>query len=291
MPHGSGTKGDAAIAQYIQDSFENNGLKLVKNMEYMAYVNYPGNVSISYYDEKHEKHDLKLSRENFNPLSSNGKLSKMSLIYGDKGTTNDLQKLKDSNIIENGKDYILLLQYGEIVSQQVLIAQKFGAKGIIFISESYGDNIDIVQPKPVGLPQYSTGDALTPGWFGSVVDEIEAKDSKSLAHIPTVPISSRQGQELLSHLSSDGITFHDDNDENRNSGKMGDLVVDLDLETNVRERHSICDIVGKIEGREQTDKAVIIAASRNSINSGAAYPQFWHLCAIIRITAIPRIKI
>ncbi|CAI4065146.1 hypothetical protein SUVZ_08G2800 [Saccharomyces uvarum] len=274
MPHGSGTKGDAAIAQYIQDSFENNGLKLVKNMEYMAYANYPGNVSISYYDGQHEKHDLKLSRENFNPLSSNGKLSKMSLIYGDKGTTNDLQKLKDSNIIENGKDYVLLLQYGEIVSQQVLIAQRFGAKGIIFISESYGDNIDIVQPKPVGLPQYSTGDALTPGWFGSVVDKIEAKDSKSLAHIPTVPISSRQGQELLSHLSSDGITFHGDNDEHRNSGKMGDLVVDLDLETNVRERHSICDIIGKIEGREQTDKAIIIAASRNSINSGAAYPSF-----------------
>lgn len=33
MPHASGTKGDAAIARYIQDSFNNNGLKLVKEMD------------------------------------------------------------------------------------------------------------------------------------------------------------------------------------------------------------------------------------------------------------------
>ncbi|EJS41582.1 YOR256C [Saccharomyces arboricola H-6] len=271
MPHGSGTKGDAAIAQYVQDSFNNNGLKLIREMEYMVYSNYPGNVSISYYDEKHEKHDLKLSRENFNPLSSNGQLSKVSLIYGGKGTTNDLQSLKDSKSIEDGKECVLLLHYDEIVSQQVLIAEKFGAKAVIFISEPYGDNIDIVQSKSVGLPQYSTGDALAPNWFDSAVDEQDPKYWR-LAHIPTVPISDRQGKELLSHLSPDGVKFDSGNGNHINSGKMGDVLVDLDLQTNVRERHPICDIVGKIEGREQSDKAIIIAASRNSMGFGTTYP-------------------
>ncbi|EHN00095.1 Tre2p [Saccharomyces cerevisiae x Saccharomyces kudriavzevii VIN7] len=273
MPHASGTKGDAAIARYIQDSFNNNGLKLVKEMEYPVYSNYPGNVSISYYDNKNEKHDLKLSTENFNPLSSNGELSRVSLIYGGKGTTKDLQNLKDSNTIEDGKDYVLLLKYDKIVSQQVLIAEKFGAKAVIFISEPYGKNIDVVQPKPVGLPQYSTGDALSPSWLSSVEDQKNAKYWR-LAHIPTVPISSRQGQELLSHLFSGDITGDGDKNYDNNNENVADVLVDLLLQTDVRERHSVSDIVGKIEGREQSDKAIIIAASRNSINFGTSYPDF-----------------
>ncbi|QHS76344.1 putative zinc metalloprotease [Saccharomyces paradoxus] len=273
MPHGSGTKGDSAITRYIQDSFDNNGLKLVREMGYLVYSNYPGNVSISYYDNENEKHDLKLSTENFNPLSSNGKLSKVSLIYAGKGTTNDLQNLKDSKTIEDGKDYVLLLQYDKLVSQQVLLAEKFGAKAVIFISEPYGENIDVVQSKPVGLPQYSTGDASTLNRFGSVVEEKDLEFWR-LAHIPTIPISRRQGQELLSRLSSGGITVDGGNNDHIHSGKMGDVLVDLDLQTNVREKHFVPNVVGKIEGREQSDKAIIIAASRNSINFGTTYPNF-----------------
>ncbi|CAI5097061.1 CRE_HP_G0126050.mRNA.1.CDS.1 [Saccharomyces cerevisiae] len=273
MPHGSGTKGDAAIYRYIQESFDNNGLKLVKEMGYSVYSNYPGNVSISYYDNKNEKHDLELSKENFNPLSSNGKLSKVSLIYGGKGTTYDLQHLKDSKTIEDGKDYVLLLQYDKLVSQQVLIAEKFGAKAVIFISEPYGENIDVVQSKPVGLPQYSTGDASGLNWDGSPVEEKDHKFWRQ-THIPTIPISTRQGKELLSRLSSGGVTVDDGNSDRSNSGKMGDVLIDVDLQTNVREKHFIPNIVGKIEGREQSDKAIIIAASRNSINFGTTYPNF-----------------
>ena len=59
MPHGSGTKGDAVINQYIQDSFDNNGLKVVRQMGCLVYSNYPGNVTISYYDNENEKHDLR----------------------------------------------------------------------------------------------------------------------------------------------------------------------------------------------------------------------------------------
>ncbi|CCD27310.1 Tre1p NDAI_0K01190 [Naumovozyma dairenensis CBS 421] len=278
MPHMSGTKGDTAIAKYIQESYRANGLKLVKDMQYRVHSNYPGNVSLTAWtrDSPDQAIDFPLDEKNFNPLGSNGELQNVNLIYAYKGSLNDLQKLKDDNILNENdkddddatKDFVLLMHYDKFVGEQMMAAQELGAKGVIFISEPMGDNKDIVQMRSVGIPQYGTGDALTPGWFGSAKDEINANDSKTIPHIPSLPISRAQGEKLLSLIPNNGVQFED----SEFSGHIGDTRLNMQVENAVRDHQTIRDIVGKYDGGEQTDKAIIIGASRNSINHGAMYP-------------------
>lgn len=270
MPHSSGTKGDTAIINYLMDSFQNNGLRLVKQYIYGAYSTYPESASIKAYikGNKDDTIEFDLSKENFNPMSTSGEVSNAVLIYGNKGTLNDLKQLNEANLLK--KDFVLLLNYGNVVSEQILIAEKYGAKGIIFISESYEGSKKCIQRKSVALPQYWTGDALTPGWEGYLLNGISSKLSKTLPKIPTIPITYEDGKTLLDKLSNDGVKF----DNGCYSGMVDDINMDMKLNVNVKERHVVSDVVGKIEGREQTDKAIIIATSRDSSSYGAQYPAY-----------------
>lgn len=268
MPHMSGTKGDSAIRHFIEESMNNNRLRLVKENEYLVYSNYPQEMYLKAFKNDQEV-DIELTPENFNPLAASGKLKKASLIYANKGTIEDLQRLKDLDILVG--DYILLVHYGELVSEQVLAAQKFGAQGLIFITNTFEENKDLIQQRSVGMPQYWTGDAIDPGLnevYAPQVDT-ELEQSKSVPTILTIPLSWNQGSKLLSLLSGDGVKF-----ENNASGKPGDVLIDMSVEMAVRSRHPVYDILGKIEGREQNDKAIVIAASRTSPNNGATYPAF-----------------
>ena len=234
----------------------------------MVRTNYPGNVTLVAYNGD-DKLDFKLDERNFNPLSANGKLQKIGLIYGNKGSLDDLQKLKNEGLLE--QDFILLLHYSDFVSEQIMAAEKFKAKGVIFISEPMGDDGDVVQTKSVAIPQYGTGDALTPGWYGSATaNEIDPNDSKSLSHIPSLPISHNQGKKLLSFLGDEGVKF----ENGIFSGKLDKVQIDLEVEHAIRDHHAVDDIIGKLEGREQNDKAIIIGASRNSVSYGSTYPNY-----------------
>lgn len=270
MPHMSGTKGDSAVKHYIEESFNNNGLKLVKELEYKVFASYPGNASLSAIETQNGNKilDIDLTKDNFNPMSNNGKLQNINLIYGYKGREADLKQLKEKEFLD--EEFVLLLNYDELVSEQILLAQKYNAKAVIFVSEKYKDDGDIVQMKSVGLPQYGSGDPLTPGWFGSTIDPIKLSESKYLPQIPTIPLSYNKAQLLLNLLKNEGIKF----ENGLFSGNKNDVKVNLEVETAMREHHPVTDVIGKIEGREQTDKAIIIAASRGSIHNGAKYPSF-----------------
>ena len=131
-------------------------------------------------------------------------------------------------------------------------------------------NKNVVQMKSVALPQYGTGDALTPEWEGSIRDPIDASEAKYLPKIPSIPISTNQGEKILATLSDTGVKFSN----NLFSGSLNDCRLDLLVQTAIRERHPVHDIVGKIEGSEQAGRAIVIAAPRNSVSYGATYPSF-----------------
>lgn len=265
MPHMSGTKGDSAIRHFVMESMNNNKLRVVRENEYLTYATYPEEMYLKAFKGDKEV-EIKVTPDNFNPLSASGTLNKISLIYANMGTNDDLQRLKEQDLL-NG-DYVLLVHYGEIVSEQVLVAEKYGAKGILFITDSYEDN-NVIQQRSVGIPQYWVGDALHPGLSESIDVHVSAEDSKSIPKIPTMPLSWNQASELLSLIPEEGVQFED-----RASGKPGEVLIDLQVKMAVREGHPVYDVVGKIGGREQNDKAIIIAASRTSPNNGATYPSF-----------------
>ncbi|CAI4038935.1 hypothetical protein SMKI_06G2870 [Saccharomyces mikatae IFO 1815] len=269
MPHMSGTSGDAAIRHYIKESFDKNGIRLAGEEEFMAYSNYPGNASLHVYPKDDtEGFEIPLSDENFSPMSPNGELRNISVIYANKASLDDMVSLQDQGLLNS--DFILLVHYGDYVFQQMVMAQEYGAKAVIFISDPYKDNKDVVQMKSVALPQNGTGDALTPEWEGPLRDPIDVSEAKYLPKIPSIPISNNQGEKILSKLSDTGVKFSN----HKFSGSYNDCRLDLLIQTAIRERHPVHDIVGKIEGSEQAAKAIVISAPRNSVSYGAMYPSF-----------------
>ncbi|AQZ17799.1 TRE2 (YOR256C) and TRE1 (YPL176C) [Zygosaccharomyces parabailii] len=267
MPHMSGTKGDTAVRNYLLESFTNNGVRLIKEAQYNAYSNYPGEVSLKAVSNDKET-IIEVNHENFNPLSKDGTLQNVNLLFANKGSLKDLEKLEKNGLLAH--DFVLLMQYTEIVSEQVLAAEKYGAKGILFMTDAYGDSNDVVQVRSVGKPQVWPGDALTPGWVGDTPKAIEPNAASSLPKIPSMPLSWNQGQKLLGMLSNGGVKYAD----SKFSGLLGDVMISMKVATGVRDRHPVDDILGKIEGAEQNDKAIIIAASRTSVTNGASYPSF-----------------
>lgn len=271
MPHMSGTQGDTAVRHYIEENFNNNGLKLVKELEYRVYANYPGNASLNVHRGKNNDKEfhIDMNKDNFNAMSANGSLHNIDVIYGFKGRDEDLKKLQDAGMLSD--NYVLLLQYDTLPSEQMLLAQKYNAKGVLFVSPKFeGDDGNTVLTKSVGIPQYAPGDPLTPGWFGNAIDPIDPKKAKGLPQIPSLPLSYNQGHKLLKVIQQSGVKF----DDNQFSGVRDDIKIDMVVDTAIRESHSITDIIGKIEGREQTDKAIIIVASRGTVHNGALYPSF-----------------
>ncbi|EDO17132.1 hypothetical protein Kpol_1072p2 [Vanderwaltozyma polyspora DSM 70294] len=271
MPHMSGTRGDTLIKNYILESFENNGLKLVKEYIYGAYATYPDSSKLILYPNEPDKKsiNIELGPDNFNPMATGGEVSMASVIYGNKGTMEDLKSLEEAGLLN--EDFVLLVDYGKVISDQILIAEKFGAKAILFISDHTDNDKDIVQMKSVAIPNYWAGDAFSPGWDRTSSDaSIALSDSKTLPKIPTLPISYNTAQQIFKYLSTDGLKFNND----MFSGKIGDLKSDIQVKVHKRERQPTFDIVGKIEGREQTDKAIVICASRDSASNGFTYPVF-----------------
>ncbi|SCV02527.1 LAME_0H02410g1_1 [Lachancea meyersii CBS 8951] len=270
MSHMAGTKGDLAVAQYIKEAFANNGLRLVGDAAFETYLNYPGNATLVVRSSIGENLNLDLTDQNFNPLSVEGEVLDAQLVYGHLGTDQDFKLLSQNGL--PGENTILLMRYDLYPGEQVLRAQERGYKGIIFVSDGYGDEqIDSVQQASVHNFRISMGDPLSPGWSSATSKRLTLAESSIVPKIPTVPVSRRQGeslQRLLAH--SQGAQFED----GWYSGSAGGVTVDFSLKPVGRKEHVTWSIVGKIEGREQDDKAIILSAARDSACTGCTYPNY-----------------
>ncbi|KAH3902366.1 related to Putative zinc metalloprotease TRE2 [Saccharomycodes ludwigii] len=269
MPHIAGTKGDLAIADYVYESFSNNGIKSVYKTSYQSYLNYASNASLVLKPRAGGEFKIDLSELNFNPLSTNGKQHDATLIYGGYGTWSDYEKLHNNMSIDFFQ-VIMVLKYGDLVSEQILIAQSHGVQGIIFISDGEDDDDDNIQMKGVGLPQFGTGDPLTPGWSSNLPNRIDLDKSLLVPKIPTIPLSRKQAVILKDMLEDIGEEW----DDGWFTGDSHAILVDMEVETEADAFHPSWDIMAKIDGKEQNDKAIIIGAARDSACNGALYPNF-----------------
>lgn len=269
MPHMSGTKGDTAMRQYVYQSMKNNNIKLLRDWEIQGFASYPNADKNRLVVKPQDGHQfsIDLGRDNFSPVSPNGEIRDSSLIYGSLGSEKDLRKLQEEGILKD--NFILLLKYDKFVGQQMLLAQKYGAKGVLFLSEEIMGNEDTVLQKSVAITPYGAG-VLQMRYPNLRYDENFEVYSDAMPNIPAMPLSKKQGNRLLSLLKNKGIKL----DEKNYSGETGSVQIYFKLDNIIRTAQPFSDFVGKIEGKEQTNKAIVIAAKRNSINNGATSSAF-----------------
>lgn len=276
MPHIAGSKGDLALSKYIQRYMSNNGVKVIDFNELQSFTNYPvaSSSHLKLSDSSFEatlsemdKTEMEYLAYNPNSLSMNAELE-ASYVYGNFGSHSDLKQLESSNVPLKGN--ILLVKYGGAIpeSSKVELAQQYGMVGVIFISPKMKingeENDSIIQKFNVGLTRLSPGDILTPGWPTSdgFVAKVPWSKSELTPKIPSVPISWKDGQVLISKLSN-GVKFDD-----FTSGDASGPKVKMMIKHEERPMHQIWNIVGSIPGRDQQEKGIIIGAARDSSCSG-----------------------
>ncbi|KAH3664314.1 hypothetical protein WICMUC_005842 [Wickerhamomyces mucosus] len=261
IDHISGTIGDLTLARYIEsllkDSFK---LDSVIFAEDKTLLNYPERITLNYDDI-----ELDLTKQ-YNPLSKNEEIDSVNLIYLNYGQELDYQKLIDNSI--NFENSIAIIKNGKIpISQKLIIAETFGIKGILFISnyEEYPESFEKIS---AAIPNFYPGNPLIPDWSpqNSNKNKLSMKDS-SISKIPSVSLSRIQALPLLNKLNS-GYKFDDGYYSGDSSLNENSSIISLNNNVTFVEDHPIWNVWGKIEGREQADQAIIIGAQRDSLNSG-----------------------
>lgn len=193
VPHVAGTSGDLSLARYVDSYFRQQNLKLVDFDELRTLLNFPNKTTLSYQDTTID------ITEQFNPLSKDAKATG-NLIYANFGRKIDFEKLQQNNINLSGA--IAVIKYGKIpTSSQVLLADTFGCKGILFISETE-DFPDSYERRSVGIPEFYLGDPLTPGWSSSLLPNRVSMNDASIAKIPSASLTRNQAKPLLESLKS-----------------------------------------------------------------------------------------
>ncbi|EGW30678.1 uncharacterized protein SPAPADRAFT_51890 [Spathaspora passalidarum NRRL Y-27907] len=274
MPHISGTKGDLTLAKFIERYMTNNGINSIEFNELQSFLNYPDEKNTyvrladgTFFAKLHEGQSNNMESLAYNPnaLNTNEQIEG-NFIFANYGTLDDFEELKKSNV--DVKDNIVLIRYGGTVpeSTKLYYAQQNHAKAVIFISPQYEiegkNNTKIIQRTNVGLTRMGTGDILTPGWASDdgYVTRITWDKSETTPKIPSIPISYKDGERLLSNLvDSPGANF-----DYQSSGDGSGVKLQMKISNANRPVHQIWNVIGSIEGREQGEKGVIIGAARDS---------------------------
>lgn len=282
MPHIAGTRGDLALARYIESHMKSNGLRHVLLDELQASINYPVHdpkktyVSLadgSWSATLNELHDIDMHYLAYNPNSlSTSEPQEGVYYYVNYGTPADFAALSDKKV--DIKDAILLIRYGGNFPEanKVQLAHERGAKAVLFITpkfklgkEGHTEDFDgVIQRQGVGLTRFSPGDVLTPGWSSEdgYVSRLPWFKAQPTPKIPTIPISYLDGEKLISKLEKSGAKFGDlfsgvssSNDKRKLRVLIGDREWTI---------HQIWNVVGTIEGREQRKQGIIIGAGRDA---------------------------
>lgn len=278
MPHRSGTKGDSIIKKYIRQSMEKVHLDKIDEMGYQGYVNYPDSINnsvLKIYHNDNEVLEVDLNDLNFMPLTINDQLNKTNIIYGHHGSESDYLKLTKGFLLDD--PFIIMLHYAPNntipISEQIMLAQRYNAQAIIFITREYqDDHNDVIQQRSTGLLQYGCGDVLSvDGSSHGYLDLLSQKRTELLSYVSVLSLSANQGKIIQSKLNPHGsVKF----ENGWYSGNANDVQAWLNVTSVIKKRQPIYNVMGKIEGSEQNEKAIIIGAARNSLHPGALYPNF-----------------
>lgn len=308
--HLAGTKTDKKQAEWTLDQFESFGLD-TKIDTYWPLLNYPISHRFALVTgPKHLRYEAKLTEDpveedetsrdpnvvpTFHGYSKNGTVTGR-VVYANYGRVEDFQFLKDQGIQLEGT--IALVRYGgSFRGLKVRAAEVFGCVGALIYSdpiddgplnkdnssnpaESYPDgpwrSKSSAQRGSVQYLSLIAGDPLTPGYAATKdAPRIKPEDSIGLAKIPSLPLSWEDALPLLKATQGLGVVGKQDwagglEDVDYFSGPTeGEAILVNHVENKIT---PIWNVIARIEGAEEPDKAIILGNHRDAWVYGAVDP-------------------
>ncbi|KAI9673167.1 MAG: hypothetical protein M1817_003029 [Caeruleum heppii] len=307
--HIAGTRGDLALAEYVEGVFAAAKLERVQMNEYEVYLNYPRpsgrRIAIvsppELVWEAQLEEDVAITGSGdsqqqtlvFHGHSRAGNITG-PLIYANYGSRADFARLQELGIDVSGA-IVLVRYYGSQGDRalKVKAAELAGAAGCIIYSDPAEDGFrrgevwpsgrwqpeDGVQRGAVSLMSWVVGDVLTPGWASTPgAHRLSKDDNPGLVNIPSLPLSWRDAQSLLSALRNHGEKVSADwiggvpNIEEWWTGDETSPIVHLQNEQDEQEKQPIWNVLGSITGIEQSEKTIIVGNHRDAWCAGGADP-------------------
>ncbi len=299
-PHIAGTKENYDLALYVRDKFKEFGLEEVELVEYQVLLSYPKDIVVEMVEPTSFRATLKEEGYAVDKDSSNSKVSigfnaysisgeiTAPVVYAHGGDPEDYDKLLKMGIDIKGK--IALVRYSEPYSYRgfkALTAQHRGAAGLLIYSDPKDDGYargDVFPDGPWGPASHIQrggipfdfivpGDPLTPGWASiPEAKRLKPGESEILPKIMAVPLSHKEARPLLENLRGPAVppewqgglpfTYH-----------VGPGPTEVHLKVEMESPvGSIWNVVGKIKGREEPEKWVVLGNHRDAWVYGAVDP-------------------
>ncbi|ANB13493.1 Tre1p [Sugiyamaella lignohabitans] len=308
MAHMAGTSGDYILGEHVENLLNSYGIGPVEfNTEHvyltssnstdsameLKLIDSNGNVQheAKLYESQALDHPTESQTQPrpFHALAASGS-GTGHIIYANYGTKEDFKFLSEKGVDIKGS--IVFMKMGRMaLGLKVKLAEQAGAVGVVTFSEKLQKDTklwpdgpdysaDAVERDSVGISAIYPGDILTPGWSSSRTPQvIEYKEARNVPKIPSIPVSWNSAEPFLNALKGHGIHVPDWGNNGQPAGVQewwtGDKsapTVFLKNEPIIGERHEIWNVLARIEGLEQYDKAVIIGAQRDAYCYGSVDP-------------------
>ncbi|KAL7312865.1 Vacuolar protein sorting-associated protein 70 [Mucor circinelloides] len=278
--HLAGTHNDHELAKWTRDQFTKFGLKNATIETYYPFMNYPterklgivtGNSDLLFLADLEESKD---STPTFHAYSADGNVTG-SVVYVNYGRLEDFVLLAKNNIELKGT--IALMRDGGVPSSiKIQHAETFGCVGALVYTDP-ADNKDL---GPTGVRRDSVqygfihpGDPSTPG-FAATLNATRNETFTNVPRIPSLPISWADALPLL--RATQGLGFADPawvGGIKEIDYFSGPSLAQCNLVNyNEFKKKPIWNVMARIPGHEEDEKAVIIGNHRDAWDQGASDP-------------------
>ncbi|KAI7876415.1 Zn-dependent exopeptidase [Lichtheimia hyalospora FSU 10163] len=305
--HLAGTHGDQLQAEWTRNRFLKYGISNTTIETYYPLLNYPlerrvaivsGPVELRYEaklveDVVDEDGSSKqgVSMPAFHGYSKNG-TALAPIIYAHYGRIKDFHYLITQGVQVNGTIALIRSTASPSVGHSIHTAEIFGCVGVL----TYPDPVDNGPINKNGYPVKSypdgpwrstssvqrgsaqftamlAGDPTTPGW--AATKDAPRNESSEVPNIPSLPISYKDALPLLKAVEYRGTCDNDDWQGGLNvitycSGPSEGQVHLINIVEN--KYTPIWNVIGRIQGKEEADHAVILGDHRDAWVYGASDP-------------------
>jgi N-acetylated-alpha-linked acidic dipeptidase len=301
QPHMAGTPRDFALAEWTRDEFKRFGLEDVEITTHEVMLSWPEEVTVELTAPRAWRATMReepieadkytqIAREDaglpYHAYSASGEIT-APVVYVGSGNPADYDRLAAAGIDARGK--IALVRYSVPYSYRgfkALTAQQRGAAGILIYSDPADDGFakgKVYPEGPWGPPSHIQrggivfdflvpGDPLTPGWASLPgAKRIARGEAVSLPKIMSAPLSYVDAQIILEAMGGPEapkewkgalpITYR--------MGGAATVRMRVRLDDRVR---PIWTVTGKIRGREEPEREVIVGNHRDAWIYGGVDP-------------------